>query len=166
MGLAIETGWDIANVGMGAVSFAANVASGNWLGAAADGLGLAYDGVATAVPGLPGGAATGLAIYRGSKLGRNLANAGRGAQKGVEVCHHIVAAGAKKAQAARDALKRWGIDVDDAVNGITLPKGFHQGMHTDDYFDVVNTASKRWESATAARSWLAEFGHYLQQAAQ
>jgi hypothetical protein len=43
--------------------------------------------------------------YRGSKLARNLAEAGRPVQQAKEACHHIVAKNAKKAQEARDKLK-------------------------------------------------------------
>lgn len=57
-GAIIETGWDAFNVGIGAVSLAANISSGNVVGAIVDAAGLVYDITATAVPGLPAGAST------------------------------------------------------------------------------------------------------------
>lgn len=55
-GLIFETVWDLANVAMDAASLGANVAAGNYGGAALDAVSLAADLAATAVPGLPGGA--------------------------------------------------------------------------------------------------------------
>jgi uncharacterized protein RhaS with RHS repeats len=57
-GRAVETPWDAANVAMDIVSLSRNLAVGNYSGAAVDAIGLLYDGFATAVPGLPGGAGT------------------------------------------------------------------------------------------------------------
>jgi len=70
-GLAIETPWDIANVVIGAGSFAHSVATGDIAGAVVDGLGLVYDGFATVVPGLPAGAGATINAYRaGTKAAR------------------------------------------------------------------------------------------------
>lgn len=63
-----ETVWDVINVAMGAASFGGNVAAGNWGKAAVDGLGLAYDAFATAVPVLPAGGSTAIGVYRLSNL--------------------------------------------------------------------------------------------------
>ena len=52
----LETPWDLANVGMGVVSFVANVAVGNYRGAALDAAGIGADVVATLAPGVPAGA--------------------------------------------------------------------------------------------------------------
>jgi pyocin large subunit-like protein len=57
-GRAVETPWDAANVAMDIVSLSRNIAVGNYGGAAVDALGLLIDGIATAVPGVPGGAGT------------------------------------------------------------------------------------------------------------
>ena len=54
----IDTAWDAANVTMGVTSFISNVTVGNIVGAALDGAGLIVDVAATAIPGIPGGAAT------------------------------------------------------------------------------------------------------------
>lgn len=63
-----ETIWDIINVGMGVASFGANVASGNVVGAVADGIGLAYDAFATFVPLLPAGGSAAIGAYRLTKI--------------------------------------------------------------------------------------------------
>jgi RHS repeat-associated protein len=67
-GAAAETPWDAWNLALGAESFTGNVASGNAVGAVVDGIGLAYDLVAIAVPGLPGGASTGIRAARTTDL--------------------------------------------------------------------------------------------------
>ena len=69
-----KTAWDIINVVMGAASFAGNVASGNILGATVDAIGLLYDGVATAIPFLPGGASGCVGLVRFVKVSNNLYN--------------------------------------------------------------------------------------------
>lgn len=51
----VETVWDIANIGVGAASFGYNISEGNYGSATIDGVGLIYDGVATALPFLPAG---------------------------------------------------------------------------------------------------------------
>ncbi|HHZ7357001.1 TPA: RHS repeat-associated core domain-containing protein, partial [Proteus mirabilis] len=62
--------------------------------------------------------------------------------------HHIVGDTSKGAQPARDILKKHGIDVDDARNGVFLPNrnnvdealsGIkHNGRHPNDYIEAVN----------------------------
>lgn len=69
-----ETAWDIINVVMGAASFTGNVVSGNILGAAVDAIGLLYDGVATAIPFLPGGASGCVGLVKFVKVTKNLYN--------------------------------------------------------------------------------------------
>jgi len=65
----IETPWDVANVGLGAVSLGYNIAEGSWGWAALDVLGLIYDVTATAVPFLPAGAGAGIKVLRtGAKV--------------------------------------------------------------------------------------------------
>ena len=54
-GKAIETAWDIASIGLGIGSLVKNIKDGNIKGAIGDGLGIAADVVAAAVPFLPGG---------------------------------------------------------------------------------------------------------------
>ena len=64
----IDTAWDAANVAMGVTSFISNVTAGNIVGAALDGAGLIVDVAATAIPGVPGGAATAIKAVRGAKI--------------------------------------------------------------------------------------------------
>lgn len=83
---------------------------------------------------------------RGSKLFNNCEKAGKPVKKGLEDAHHIVAKAAKRAQPARDKLKEYGVDIDDAFNGIGLPKDFHKHLHTKEYYDMVNEAAENWHS--------------------
>ena len=81
-----------------------------------------------------------------STLGRNLAKAGRGALKGLEQAHHIVAQASKNpfAVRAREILKSVGIGIHDADNGVAVANELHARLHTDsNYRDVAN----RLESA-------------------
>lgn len=66
-GNVIETGWDVFNVALDIASLGANLATGNYVDAAIDAGGLLYDGVATVLPGLPGGAG---AIIKASRAGK------------------------------------------------------------------------------------------------
>ncbi len=75
-GRAIETPWDVLNLGIGVASFAANVSSGNVGGAVLDALGIVYDATATAVPILPGGAGTAIRTARAADRAVDLVRAG------------------------------------------------------------------------------------------
>ena len=59
--------------------------------------------------------------------------------------HHIVAAGAAAAKATREIIEKYGVDVNDAINGVFLPIGEniskaanHLTLHTQKYYDTVN----------------------------
>lgn len=81
-----DTVWDAFNLAIGFQSLVSNVRAGNWSGAAVDGVGMTLDGVAAAIPMMPGGAAAGIAAYR----------AGTVAAKEVKTLYHYTdAAGAK-----------------------------------------------------------------------
>ena len=69
----IDTAWDAANVAMGVTSFVANVTVGNIVGAALDGAGLIVDVAATAIPGIPGGAATAIKALKVANSIENVA---------------------------------------------------------------------------------------------
>ena len=69
----IDTAWDAANVAMGVTSFVANVTAGNIVGAALDGAGLIVDVAATAIPGIPGGAATAIKALKVANTIENVA---------------------------------------------------------------------------------------------
>lgn len=58
--------------------------------------------------------------------------------------HHIVAGSSRKAVEARSILYRFGIDINDAVNGVFLPtvknipnSAYHRSLHTDSYYRKV-----------------------------
>jgi hypothetical protein len=57
-GEAIETAWDVVNIGLGVASFVSNVSQGNYLSATVDAVGVALDSAAAVVPFVPGGAGT------------------------------------------------------------------------------------------------------------
>ncbi len=64
--------------------------------------------------------------------------------------HHIVAGGAEAAAPARAVLQRFGIGINDAVNGVFLPASraapnaagaaVHSTVHTRAYYQAVNEA--------------------------
>ena len=66
-GLILESGWDVANVGMGIISAGANIYVGNFGAAAVDVGGVIIDVTATAIPGVPGGAGTAIKASRAAK---------------------------------------------------------------------------------------------------
>jgi RHS repeat-associated protein len=68
-GNAVETVWDAFNALFGAASFGRNIAAGNYGAALFDGIGVAADVSATAIPGVPGGATAALNIGRIAKAG-------------------------------------------------------------------------------------------------
>ena len=53
--------------------------------------------------------------------------------------HHIVAKGATKATAARNALHGIGLSVESSRNKIELKKGLHKRLHTNSYYAITNT---------------------------
>lgn len=68
----VETGWDALNVSMGVASGANNLREGKYGAAALDGLGLAWDGITTVIPGLPGGAGSAIKAWRAKKAAKKL----------------------------------------------------------------------------------------------
>lgn len=75
-GNVVETVWDVANIGMGVYSAQDNFRQGNWGWFALDVVGLAYDGVAAAVPFLPAGASAGFKAARAGNSIVHSVNAG------------------------------------------------------------------------------------------
>jgi hypothetical protein len=90
-------------------------------------------------------------------LGANLVKAGYQKLPGV-AAHHIVAGGAKKAEDARRVLAKFGIDINDAVNGVFLPHepssqapgAYHRTLHTDQYYMKVNRLLSKAQSRADA----------------
>jgi RHS repeat-associated protein len=52
--------------------------------------------------------------------------------------HHIVAQTARKAQPARDVLKRVGIGVNHKRNLVSIKTGLHRRLHTNKYYETIN----------------------------
>lgn len=94
-------------------------------------------------------------IIKGSSrvLGRNLKIDGKFVRLAGEFAHHIVAHGDHRAKEALKILDKYGIDVNDWVNGVFLPgyksspnprgKIVHSVVHTDAYYMAVNDALRR-----------------------
>lgn len=70
--------------------------------------------------------------------------------------HHIIAGADKRAVELRVILQKYGIDINDAVNGVFLPteKGaseaaYHRSLHTNLYYenvqDLMNGVSSKEE---------------------
>ena len=70
-------------------------------------------------------------------LGRNLENKGV-VRPADSAAHHIVAGTDARALEARAILRATGISINDAKNGVFLPTIFHQGLHTNLYYETVN----------------------------
>ena len=83
-------------------------------------------------------------------LGKNMEAAGMKRPPDT-AAHHIVATGDSRAQQARELLKKFKIDINDAKNGVFLPHGSestargtkHQKVHTGAYFMRVNSMLAR-----------------------
>ena len=54
-----------------------------------------------------------------------------------DVAHHIVEQGRAGAQAARDILKKWGIDIHSHYNGLWLDSATHYTTYRGAYTDYV-----------------------------
>ena len=59
--------------------------------------------------------------------------------------HHIVAGADPEAMKARNVLRKFGVGINDAENGVYLPTvkkvseaTYHPSMHTNDYYKEVN----------------------------
>ncbi|MFF3467684.1 ricin-type beta-trefoil lectin domain protein [Streptomyces sp. NPDC002619] len=86
--------------------------------------------------------------------------------------HHIVASTSQKAAAARQQLAKFGIDINDASNGVFLPRGsasanptgasVHSRIHTDDYYSYVNDLIGGARNANEARDVLGHLRRQLQ----
>lgn len=95
-----------------------------------------------------------------SKLDRNLKEAGEvkpaDAEKGALSSHHIVAVNDDRAFQSREMIFGWGIGINDADNGVRLPRWLsspkptslldatvHSILHTDTYFTAVQIRLRR-----------------------
>lgn len=77
-------------------------------------------------------------LRKGAKrLACNIEKA-RGETRGEgQVAHHIVSRNDRRAEGARQILKRVGMDLDDPNNGVVLDASRHSGLHTNLYYLTV-----------------------------
>ncbi|QSX28772.1 hypothetical protein JYB88_10845 [Shewanella cyperi] len=66
-GKVAESVWDAASLSIGIVSFGKNLYAGNWSAAGMDAIGVVADGVALAIPFVPGGASVAINATRGAE---------------------------------------------------------------------------------------------------
>lgn len=106
------------------------------------------------------------------KLGRNLENANLG-ERSVRpthkhASHHIVAGYSRKAADTRKILKKFGVGINDAINGVFLPttKGvspacYHPKLHTNAYYNTVHSMLKQASSKSEVISILNKIADML-----
>jgi hypothetical protein len=70
------------------------------------------------------------------ELRKSLESAGH-TFKGGENAHHIVPSTHPRAQEAQRILKKYGVEINDAHNGLPLSPELHSGLHTNKYIDKV-----------------------------
>jgi hypothetical protein len=85
------------------------------------------------------GVAARAAAASSKALGRALEASGVARPDGT-AAHHIVAGTRLLAAPARAVLQRFGIGIDEAANGVFLPKAQHDVLHTNGYYAAVNSA--------------------------
>lgn len=103
-------------------------------------------------------------------LARALERAGHVRPKGA-AAHHIVAGNARGAHKARGILQRWGIGINDAVNGVFLPAtrasanptgaSVHSTLHTARYYNKVTKLLSGATSRKQAERVLGRIRHML-----
>jgi len=79
-------------------------------------------------------------------LRQNMMDAGIEVPDYPNAAHHIVAGSSPKAAEARAILQKYGIDINDAANGVFLPMAkevaegaYHPSLHTNKYYDEINS---------------------------
>jgi RHS repeat-associated protein len=68
--------------------------------------------------------------------------------------HYIVAGDDRRAGPARAVLQRFGIDINESMNGVFLPRNVHEGLHTNVYYDDVNRSLRGVNSRSEASNML------------
>lgn len=83
--------------------------------------------------------------------------------------HHIVPKGEYVRSSARDDLHKaqaklteHGIGPDEAANGVFLPKDDHRGIHTNSYFEALNTELNRANDEGEAQEILEDIRERIQ----
>jgi len=105
-------------------------------------------------------------------LAQNMKKAKRALRLPGEFTHHIVAIGDKRAKQALEILERFGIHVDDEVNGVFLPgfktspnplgKVVHGNLHTTAYFRAVEKRLLDAKTRAQAEEILRKIAHQLE----
>ena len=110
LGLYIESAWDIASLAVGVSSFVSNVRAGNVRDAVMDGVGVALDAVAVALPIVPGGAGMALKAARVADKIKDTVTSSKTAAKVIDKGKNIV-------NKAGDKLKETAEKVVEKVKG-------------------------------------------------
>ena len=77
---------------------------------------------------------------------------------------HVVKKAAELAEPARNILKKFGIDVNDPrFNGAALPTKYHEGLHSKEYYDWVNSRLRDAQTKEQAESILDGIRKQLEQ---
>ena len=124
-----------------------------WLSYGAEAAGwalIAVDVVNTVILPTPDVGIAGAAIIGSARAARAIAPSSRALGRALEAlgilrpagsaAHHVVAGAAPGAATARATLERFGVGINDAINGVFLPSAQHATLHTKQYFEAVNSA--------------------------
>lgn len=125
-----------------------------WLSYGAEAAGwalIAVDVVNTVILPTPDVGIAGAAIIGSARAARAIAPSSRALGRALEAlgilrpagsaAHHVVAGAAPGAATARATLERFGVGINDAINGVFLPSAQHAAtLHTKQYFEAVNSA--------------------------
>lgn len=86
--------------------------------------------------------------------------------------HHVIPSGDRRVEDLRQSLKGWGIDINDADNGVWLPGSrspdsapgaYHPRLNNDQYRDAIREALRGVRSPDEARETLRSIGERLKQ---
>lgn len=101
-------------------------------------------------------------------LGRNLVASGIKRPNYSHATHHIVAGTSRKANEARAILQKYGIDINDAPNGVFLPtakdvsnSAYHPSLHTNAYYEKVTNLLENASSRQDVLDILKDIGEQL-----
>lgn len=102
-------------------------------------------------------------------LRENLIKAGVKVPDYPNAAHHIVAGSSKKAAEARAILLNYGVDINDAVNGVFLPTvksaseaAYHPSLHTKAYYEKVTELLSSAQSKEDVIEILSDIAEQLQ----
>ena len=165
-----ETAWDVVNLTIGGASLAYNIEEGNYGMAALDGVGLIYDGFATAVPFLPAGASAGLKAYRASNsvkqsvaIGSDVAKTANAAHQAAKNSQNLVGnARAVGSKIHRDTGRRIGevsgkpSKLSNNANSYFISANKATGKQPDLSWKGTNT----WGDLTTSGQWNAHVKKY------